>query len=318
MPNMETSQNQKILFAINPISGDIDKNYLKEKIQAVFEDKHSEYEIFYTTGENDVEKITTVLAKYSPDRVVSVGGDGTFRLVGEVMLNKDIPIAILPLGSANGMATELGIPKNIDQALKVVTSTKKKSIDALRINDQHISFHLSDIGLNAQIIKRFENDDTRGFIGYAKHFFKELFTSKPNKYLMHIDGEKIIRKAHMIVLANASKYGTGAVINPKGIIDDGKFEIILIRPYSAWHLFHMIIPFFSRTIHELDYVDSYSCKKASIRNYKKKELQIDGELIGRIEEISVEIIPHALQILVPDQEAQSIFSRKLDSLFDKN
>lgn len=300
MPNKKLNNPQKILFVINPISGDIDKNDLKEKIKTFSEDQHFAFEIHYTKGKNDQQLITESIQNYAPDKVVAVGGDGTCNLLAKILMNRNIPMGIIPLGSANGLAKELEIPQNLDEALKTIIADKTKAIDLLIINQKHVSLHLADIGINAQVVKRFERDHIRGFVGYAKHFAQELIAAKPLKIKLILDGRKIIKTAYMVVIANATKYGTGAIINPKGSISDGKFEIILIRPYSVWHLFQMVIPFFTRKIHELDYIKSFSGQKATIQNYGRKELQIDGELIGRLKEINVEINPQALEILIPE------------------
>ncbi len=300
MPNNQLSKPQKILFVINPISGDIDKNYLQEKIEALAAKKQFAFEIQFTKGKNDQRLITEAIRKFAPGKVVAVGGDGTCNLVAKILMNRNILMGIIPLGSANGLAKELQIPQNLDEAMKTIIADKSKTIDLVIINQKHVSLHLADIGINAQVVKRFERDHIRGFAGYAKHFIQELFAARPLKFKVTLDGRKIIKKAYMVVIANATKYGTGAIINPKGSISDGKFEIILIRPYSVLHLFQMVIPFFTRKIHELDYIKSYSGQKATIHNYGKKELQIDGELIGRLKEINVEINPHALEILVSE------------------
>jgi YegS/Rv2252/BmrU family lipid kinase len=298
MPNNQFNKPQKILFVINPISGDINKKDLNEKIEAFSEKRHFAFEIQYTKGKNDHQLITESIQKYGPDKVVAVGGDGTCNLLAKVLMNRNIPMGIIPLGSANGLAKELEIPQNPDEALKIIVAEHTKAIDILIINQEHVSLHLADVGINAQVIKRFERDHIRGFLGYAKHFIQELFAAEPLKFKVILDGRKIIKKAYMVVIANATKYGTGAMINPRGSISDGKFEIILVRPYSVWHLFQMVIPFFTRKIHELDYIKSFSGQKATILNYGRKELQIDGELIGRMKEINVEITPHALEILI--------------------
>ncbi|WP_339738493.1 diacylglycerol kinase family protein [uncultured Sunxiuqinia sp.] len=300
MPNNQLSKPQKILFVINPISGDIDKNYLQEKIEVLAAKKQFAFEIQFTKGKNDQRLITEAIRKFAPGKVVAVGGDGTCNLVAKILMNRNILMGIIPLGSANGLAKELQIPQNLDEAMKTIIADKSKAIDLVIINQKHVSLHLADIGINAQVVKRFERDHIRGFAGYAKHFIQELFAARPLKFKVTLDGRKIIKKAYMVVIANATKYGTGAIINPKGSISDGKFEIILIRPYSVWHLFQMVIPFFTRKIHELDYIKSYSGQKATIHNYGKKELQIDGEVIGRLKEINVEINPHALEILVSE------------------
>ncbi|KOH42736.1 diacylglycerol/lipid kinase family protein [Sunxiuqinia dokdonensis] len=308
MPNNQLNKPQKILFVINPISGDIDKNDLLERIKTFSEQRHFTFEVYHTKGQHDAKLISESIEKYEPDKVVAVGGDGTCNLLAKILMNKNIRMGIIPLGSANGMAKELEIPQNPDKALETIVADKTKAIDLLVINRAYISMHLADVGINAQVVKRFERDQIRGFPGYAKHFIQELFAAKPLKFKVTLDGRKIIKKAYMVVIANATKYGTGAMINPRGNISDGQFEIIFVRPYSVWHLFQMIVPFFTRKIHELDYIKSFSGKKATIHNYEKKELQIDGELIGRLKEINVEINPQALEILVPERKGKGLFS----------
>jgi len=312
MPNSQLNKPQKILFVINPISGDLDKNYLRENIKRFAEERHFIFETHYTKGQDDEQLITESINKFAPDKVVSIGGDGTCNLVSKILINKQIVMGIIPMGSANGLAKELEIPQTLPEALEIIVADKTKVIDTVMINDVHLSIHLADIGINAQIIKRFERDQIRGFSGYAKHFIQELLAAKPLKFKVTLDGRKIVEKAHMVVIANATKYGTGAIINPRGNISDGQFEIIFIRPYSYWHLLQMIIPFFTRKIHELDYIKSFSGKKATIHNYGQKELQIDGELIGRFKEINVEINPQALEILIPERPVKSFFSISMD------
>ncbi len=312
MPKNQLNKPQRILFVINPISGDIDKNYLRERITTFSEERHFAFEIQYTRGKHDDELITESIQKFAPDKVVSVGGDGTCNLVSRILINKKITMGIIPLGSANGLAKELNIPQTLSEALEIIVADKKKAIDTVKINNQHLSLHLADVGINAQVIKRFERDHIRGFAGYAKHFIQELFAAKPLKFKVILDGRKITKKAYMVVIANATKYGTGAIINPRGSISDGQFEIIFVRPYSIGHLFQMIIPFFTHKIHELDYIESYSGKKATIYNYGEKELQIDGELIGRLKKINVEINPQALEILIPERPNKPFFSLSTD------
>lgn len=300
MPKSKTASKQFILFIINPISGDTDKDDLVTELKSYSNTENFAYEIFYTIGEDDEKKIAKKLSQTNYDKVVAVGGDGTCNLVARQLINTTKHLGIIPKGSANGLANELMLPTKLQEALKTVVKGKTKKIDVLKINQNHISLHLSDCGLNAKVVKRFENDKIRGFWGYAKHFFKELKTSKPTKFKLVTDEKVIYRKAHMVVIANASSYGTGAIINPEGKIDDGKFEVIFIRPYSFWHLLKMIVPFYTRKIHTLDYVDIFSSKSAVLYNMKKQELQVDGEIIGRQEKISIENVSQSLNVIVPD------------------
>jgi diacylglycerol kinase (ATP) len=100
----------------------------------------------------------------------------------------------------------------------------------------------------------------------------------------------------MLVLANAKAYGTGITINQYGRTDDGKFEIIIIKPYPWWSLFRLLGFLFIGKIHHLDFVKVLSIKKANIQFSKPQDLQADGEIIEAISAIQAEILPSALKI----------------------
>jgi diacylglycerol kinase family enzyme len=113
------------------------------------------------------------------------------------------------------------------------------------------------------------------------------------------DGKKIRRKGVSITFANASKYGTGAVINPEGKLDDGKFELVLVKPFPKIKLFSIAWKMFTNQLHTSDYVEIFSCKKAVVFSNKKTTLQIDGEVIGKTREIRLENLEKVLMVVVP-------------------
>ena len=110
---------QKKLFIINPVSGPAEKNW-SNIIQTYFQQQSQQIEL-YTIPENATAALVREkIISFSPGMVVAVGGDGTIKLVAESLLESNIPLGILPAGSANGMAKELAIPLNPEEALQVL------------------------------------------------------------------------------------------------------------------------------------------------------------------------------------------------------
>jgi diacylglycerol kinase family enzyme len=219
-------------------------------------------------------------------------------LLAKILCGKDIPLLIIPLGSANGMAKELGIANRPEAALDLISNGVTKNIDLLKING-NICIHLGDVGLNASIVKRFEKDPKRGLWTYARHLFKELFLIDAFHFNITVDNKSFKKKAVSVTVANASKYGTGAVINPLGQIDDGKFELVIIKPFPKIHLISITWKMFIGRLQTSEFVDVYTCKEATIQTSKKTTLQIDGEIIGKTKEIVVQILPQSLTIRMP-------------------
>lgn len=295
-------ENRNILFVINPGAGSHSRSDLKNELTGHCQD-HAFFPIFLeTTGQNDHARIRSSLETYSPQTVVAVGGDGTVNMIAEILQNRPVKLGIIPTGSANGMAYELNLPTNIAQAFSVIARGSSKPIDLLKINKQHTTVHLSDLGMNARIIKRFDHDKIRGLYGYARQFFKELKAPSPFKCRIRCNNQRERKyKAVMVVVLNTHFYGTGAVVNSMGQIDDGKFEIVIIKPYPWHYIFRMFIAFFTGNIHRLRHVRILSCRKAKITVKPAQDLQIDGEPVGEVKSVEAEVVPAALEVIYNDQ-----------------
>ncbi len=298
------------LFVINPISGGNDKSLIYRFIEEEKQGLGFSYEIYNTTAIDDESTISKLVKLHNPKVVVAVGGDGTLLLVAKILQNTSIKIGLMPFGSANGMSKELNIPKISDIILtlnpserfrdcwKVIQKERTKEVDLLQINNSHYALHLSDIGLNAKIVKRFEAEKIRGYFGYARLFFKELKQKKRISYRLVADGKNYKGKAYMIVIANASKYGTGAIINPVGKLDDGFFEICIVKQITFFSLMSSFSSIFRKNFQpNKELVKIISCQKAIIELKKFETLQVDGEVVGDVKKVEIEILPKALKII---------------------
>lgn len=290
---------KKILVVINLKSGVGLSQEFHDKIIDFANKRDLPIEFLITTGKNDKQVLKKQIKKFHPDLVYAVGGDGTINLVASELINSNIPLGIFPAGSANGLAYNLGISNDIDTALTTYTDTVPVKMDAIILNKKYYCLHLADIGLNARIVSRFEKEGSRGMLGYGKHLLKEIVGRK-NSFYFYITapGHRKRRiKSEMLVFANAKSYGTGAKINPTGNINDGKFELVILRPYPWWFVFTFFYAVFTGNLHKMKYVKVYSLSEVKIELDKKHELQIDGEIIPGIKNIAAEVIPDALKVI---------------------
>ncbi|MFO7656637.1 MAG: diacylglycerol kinase family protein [Bacteroidales bacterium] len=288
----------KILFIANPTSEKIEKKEIEEIISGYSGQYNFSWQTYFTEKKGNIEKIENKITEFNPGLVIAIGGDGTINLVGMVLLNKkNIEMGIIPAGSANGLAYNLNMPGNFREALQQILEAKAKPFDAIRINQNYLCLHLADVGINAQTVKRFEKERSKGIMGYGKHMLKEFWKRK-RAFSFYLLARGHIKKytAEMLVLANAKAYGTGATINQDGKTDDGKFEIIIIKPYPWWSLFRLIGLLFIAKHHHVDFVKVISTSKADIQFSKPQDLQADGEMIESISAIKAEILPSALKI----------------------
>jgi diacylglycerol kinase (ATP) len=287
----------KFLFIINPGSGNGDTDY-KAAIQQYFSESSHDFEIYDLPSNCSLDQIKAEIKEVKPDRVVAVGGDGTIKLVAQCLLKSDTPIGIIAAGSANGMAKELGISLDVNEALDTVVMGHAKKIHAVVVNDE-LCIHLSDIGFNAYIIKKFDDLPQRGMRGYAKAAWHALWNHHKMQVNIKIDGEEIRSEAAMVVIANATMYGTGVKINPDGKLDDEVFEVILVKNYSLLEILKIR---FTNLPFNPNSIETFKTDKLVIKSKHRAHFQVDGEYQGKVNTISAHIITDAIAVIVAPEQ----------------
>ncbi len=288
----------RVLFILNPASGA--GNGLQEQWRSLATEwcgTRMHVQDWLELGEKPAGNSRSVrerIEAFRPDRVIAVGGDGTLKMLAEMLAGSDLPLAFLPAGSANGMALELSLPASPDERLALAMEGKPRRMDMLRVNG-HCSVHLSDIGLNAQLIKYFEQGGRRGMWGYVREAWKVWRRKEKFSLEIRADGNIMRREAWMIVVANSRLYGTGLAINPQGSIYDGRFELVIMRQISLAEIMKMIIHnrrFDRRKTEVIRVFDN-----ASIRTDRPAFFQVDGEYIGELREVRCHIERSAVMIV---------------------
>lgn len=285
---------QKILFVLNPSSGTEESDFQHE-IESHFSDKPQfEIEIFVPNWDGDPKKdFKTKLAETDFDTVVASGGDGTVTFVCEAIYGTDLKLGILPTGSANGLAKNLEIPVDIDQALEVIEKGKTQRMSSLTVNGK-FCVHLADIGINAAIIKQFESQDKRGFLGYLTAFKNVIFKQKKVKAKITTDKEDFDEDVYMLVFSNGTGYGTGLTINPEGRFDDSVFEIVLVKKLS---FFRGLKLYWTNEKPSPEYLEIHSCRNVTAEFSRKVHLQIDGEYLGLTQKVEAKFNEKFIEVI---------------------
>ncbi len=289
----------KLLLVVNPISGGKSKEIFIKKAEEYCSKYGIPYEYFHTTGEDDIKKLAAAVESTSPDKVVSIGGDGTTLMTALALQNSDVPFGIIPMGSANGMAKELSVPNDTMQAfLDIIASQMIIPIDVIKVNDDY-TMHLGDVGINAEMVENFEKEEGRGWAAYAKHFVSAVKNAELFDVTLEIDDKKYDHKVYSVLIANTRMYGTGAIVNPKGNPHDGKFEIVLLTKRDWTGVINLGLTAFDKRAVETfkDYTKNYTARSARIKFDKPRMLQLDGEVIGECESIEAEIIPGGVKYI---------------------
>ncbi len=287
---------KNVIMIVNPIAGNVDKTDMVAATEAFAKHKKFGFILYETSGDQDVDSIKKLYKEHLPERIIIAGGDGTIKMVAEALENHDVILGILPAGSANGLSVDLNLPASIEENLEIAFHDNFIDMDMICINGIK-SLHLSDLGLNAQLVKNYENSNTRGMLGYALQAITTLSEQEaPFKATITANGQTIKTLARMIVIANSQKYGTGVTINPNGLMDDGKFEIVILKNLDLM-VFGKIVT--GNMPVDSDEVEIISTDIATITTNVPVSFQIDGEYIGKKKKLDISILPGQMKVAIP-------------------
>lgn len=290
------SSQKNYLLVVNPISGDVDKTEIIDIATNFAESENVNLMIFETTGKNDETKIQKLQEDNNVERIIVVGGDGTIKMVAEAVQNHNVVLGIIPGGSANGLSVDLNLPDEIEENMKIAFRNDYMEMDMISINGKK-SLHLSDIGINAELVKNYENSNVRGKLGYALQAINTL-TGLKDPFIAKIETKNrtVETEARMVVVANSQKYGTGVTINPDGVMNDGKFEIVILKNLDLI-VFGKILS--GNMPIESGDVEIISTNKATITTNVPVCFQIDGEYCDEVSKLEVEILPNQMKVAIP-------------------
>ncbi|MCX2582442.1 diacylglycerol/lipid kinase family protein [Pedobacter sp. MR22-3] len=293
---MHTKHN--ILFIINPISGGKGKLRIPDFIDKYLDKEKFNANFVFTEYIGHAAELADEAANKNFDILIAAGGDGTINEVATKVLQHQKILGILPLGSGNGLARFLQIPKNLRQAILAINRLKIDKIDTATFNNKKF-FNLAGIGFDAHLSSVFSNDKKRGLAGYVKLGLKEVFGYRAQKYIIDIDGIEYQRNAFAISIANSSQYGNDVFIAPGASIKDGLLDVCIIKPFSLLKLPLLGYVMLKGTAEHSEMIEIIKGKQIKILRETDGAVHIDGEPLKMGKEIAVSVAPLSLSVVVP-------------------
>jgi len=237
-------------------------------------------------------------AKDKYDLIIAAGGDGTLNEVINGMANSTATLVIIPFGSTNVLACELGIPNDPKMAAELITKGKKIKMDLgyakTSKESRYFSMMLS-VGPFAQVIKDTTPEFKKrwGKFAYPFKLIKLLFRYKWHKiYVKH----KVESIGYFVIMANIKYYGGEYEIADKANIRDGLLDLVIINRRNPWDIIGLIFSIASGKLNKFFRKEYYQTKEAEIYSRNKIQIQVDGEVLG-LAPVSVKIIPEALNVI---------------------
>jgi len=272
------------------------KKIIKE-VKKVCDKEKIKLDIEFTKSPNDATKIAED-AKNKYDLVIVAGGDGTVNEVVNGLANSKTTLAIIPFGSTNVLAMELGIPFNVKKAAELIAHGKKMKIDLgyAKINQKSRYFAIClSVGFDSSLITQINSKFKKrwGKLAYpiagAKHLLKYKWNNIHVKHKFNSEG-------YFIIISNSKYYAGEYQIADKASVTDGLLDLVIIDRENWWEIVKILSSLSSGKLNKFLKGEYYQTKKAHIYSHKKMFVEVDGEVIGETP-VSVKVIPKALNVI---------------------
>ncbi len=284
----------RIHVVINPAAGKGEP--VLKLINDVCQEHGVEWDISLTRKYGDAREQAKAALARGVDLVVGCGGDGTQHEIANAVIGSGRPMGVLPGGTGNGFATELGIPKDFRQAVKALcTSRNVRRVDAIGIDDQYCIQRLyAGIEPEQQVSR--EQKNRYGIMAYALMTRQQMQQATESDIVLTIDGRRIETRGIKCYVVNSAQGGAGLPIDAEFRVDDGLLDVFVLsrNPLSllaAADRFFQLPSLKSRLYY-------WRGRDISVECEPSKAVWTDGEFYGRTP-VSVSVKPGALAVVVP-------------------
>ncbi len=310
----------------NPAKGAVDR--IRETVQAA-EERHSwGRSLWYPTDREDLGRRAAQDALAArPAVILVVGGDGTLRAVAEVVRGTEVPLAILPRGTGNLLARNLGIPlRDIGSAVRIAFAGASRKIDVGVVDFQRDDgsrasrtfLVMAGIGLDAEMAEHTNPLAKKhlGWLAYVAPIARSIIVNHHFSLRYRIDGGPArSTRAHTIIVGNCGTLAGNMLLLPGAVIDDGLLDVVMLRPEGRFGWARIGTRLTAQGVAHLSRFGRYLMRSApslralayargrqfDVRFGLPHTMQLDGDGFGTIVSARITVHPSALRVCLPEE-----------------
>lgn len=288
-----------VAIIVNPLSGGVRpaKGRRRAELAAsVLSAAGVTGDVFVTDRRGHGRELAAAAVRGGARLVIAWGGDGTVNEVASALMGTAASLAIVPSGSGNGLARELGVNRRADRAILDAINANPRAIDAGEIGG-HLFFNMAGVGFDAHVAACFDSDSggRRGFATYAKLTAAEMWTYPSRAYRV---GGRDVRHVLLLTLANSSQFGNGARVAPAARLDDGRLDVVVLEETSRLAAIATIPRLFVGRFDTARGVSTWQTDRTVIESEDAMTFHVDGEPRRGGTVLDVRVHRHALRVAV--------------------
>ena len=231
--------------------------------------------------------------------VIIGGGDGTLNAAIEGLIETQLPLGILPMGTANDLARTLGISTSLSAACQVIASGKVRRIDLGWVNGKHF-FNVASLGLSVQITEGLTKEVKQrwGVFAYAFTALQALWSARPFRAEIRVNHQSFYVKTIQIAIGNGRYYGGGMTIAEDAKIDDRRLDLYSLETKHWWEIIALLPAMRQGNYATLPNVRTCEAQEIEVYTSKRRPINTDGEITTHTP-AKFRVIPKALAVIAP-------------------
>jgi diacylglycerol kinase (ATP) len=292
---------RQVFVVINPAAGQ-DQPILKS-LNKIFHENEVDWDVAITKDRGDGQRLAREAAQSGVDLVLVYGGDGTVMECASGLVGSQTPLAILPGGTANVMARELGLPLDLVEAatLAINPQSRIRCVDMGQVGEQTFLLR-AGIGFEAEMVEGADRElkDRLGMLAYGLSALQTLADPPLARYRLSLDGEEEEYDGLACVVANSGNMGAAdIVLSKKTDISDGLLDVFVVTKANLPSLVSLVANVVSGRP-DPPALKHWQVREVRIESKPVQTVQLDGELIGQTP-VTMKILPEAVQVIIPPE-----------------
>ena len=289
---------------INLASGSSDDE-VRRRVTDVFEANGLEVDVSLAHGGEEIAALTDEALAGDCSTIVAGGGDGTINLIASKIIDSGRVLGVLPLGTLNHFARDLGISHDLEEAVRTIVAGHVARVDVGEVN-HHLFVNNSSLGLYPTIVREREKKQRLGSRKWPAFVWAALTALRRYPFLdvrLQLDGKDFHRKTPFVFIGNNEYTMEGFDIGRRYQLDRKHLSVYIAHRTGRWGLFRLALrALFGRLKNEKDFMAMQTSELTIETKHKRLRVALDGEVDVMERPLHYHIRPGALQVIVPANE----------------
>jgi YegS/Rv2252/BmrU family lipid kinase len=303
---------RRVRVVLNANSGSSDCHVAKGRLEKLFVEAGVEASITLAESSQELTDAVEDAIASNVDAILAGGGDGTIRSVASFLVGRDIPLGVLPLGTLNHFARDIGIPVDLEKATRIVLAGRTRRVDVGEVNGRFF-LNNSSLGLYPRVVRLRQRYSAHGLRKWMIALWATMKVLEQNPVLgvrIAAEGEAVVRRTSLLLIGNNAYQMSGIDAGSRQSLSDGQLAVYVVRGGGRWKLIKLLWKTITGRVREEPDFDAFLVKEATIESRAERLLvACDGEVETLDLPLSYRSRPLALTVFVPapadEEEAAS-------------